>query len=328
MFNQLVIIKPLGLLYGSSGRFLSPENLVGRSGEQFPPPATTLAGLFAAALGADGCRDIEIAGPFWASDTDPQNFRVPLPLTLRVAQGKIQSRATWSDSTQDWQTETQGPGKAEEGGWVAIADWDRPNQVESSPWTFTPHLHPRMEIQQRCVKADERGSLFLEHAVALHPEVSLIYLADRSIPNGWYRFGGEGHMVDVRCEPLAATTQTRLKAEPGRALALITPAVWGSTRFSYREPMLAQPGEPQPAWPTQALITGRARPFRYRLGGSGTGRRLSRGRYAVPAGTVYVLREPLTQPWVDWPETWFPREGLSFKRWGLGLALPLPAAIA
>ncbi|MGG6263924.1 hypothetical protein ACQ4M3_10815 [Leptolyngbya sp. AN03gr2] len=52
-------------------------------------------------------------------------------------------------------------------------------------------------------------------------------------------------------------------------------------------------------------------------------KRLSRGRYAVPAGTVYVLQEPLEIPWQDWSIDWFPKEGPSLKRWGCGLALPL-----
>ncbi|WOB68445.1 hypothetical protein [Microcystis aeruginosa] len=46
MFSHLIIIKPLGMMYGSSGAFLSPENLVGRSGSKFPPDAATLSGLF------------------------------------------------------------------------------------------------------------------------------------------------------------------------------------------------------------------------------------------------------------------------------------------
>jgi len=29
-------------------------------------------------------------------------------------------------------------------------------------------------------------------------------------------------------------------------------------------------------------------------------------------------------PWPDWPESWFPKEGFSFKQLGTGLALPLP----
>jgi CRISPR-associated protein Cmr3 len=36
-FTHLLQITPLGLLYGSAGGFLSPENLVGRSGNKFPP---------------------------------------------------------------------------------------------------------------------------------------------------------------------------------------------------------------------------------------------------------------------------------------------------
>jgi hypothetical protein len=36
MFQHLIALEPLGLLYGSAGRFLSPDNLVGRSGTQFP----------------------------------------------------------------------------------------------------------------------------------------------------------------------------------------------------------------------------------------------------------------------------------------------------
>jgi CRISPR-associated protein Cmr3 len=67
-----------------------------------------------------------------------------------------------------------------------------------------------------------------------------------------------------------------------------------------------------------ALITERPQPFRYRLGG-----KLSRGRYGIPAGSVYVLQKALDKPWHDWPENWFPTEAYSFKRWGCGLALPL-----
>jgi CRISPR-associated protein Cmr3 len=45
MFNYLITVQPLGFLYGSAGAFLSPENLVGRSGAKFPPDAATLSGL-------------------------------------------------------------------------------------------------------------------------------------------------------------------------------------------------------------------------------------------------------------------------------------------
>ena len=49
---------------------------------------------------------------------------------------------------------------------------------------------------------------------------------------------------------------------------------------------------------------------------------LSRGRYAVPAGSVYVLKESINQSWQEWDDNWFPKEGPSLKRWGCGLALP------
>jgi CRISPR-associated protein Cmr3 len=79
----------------------------------------------------------------------------------------------------------------------------------------------------------------------------------------------------------------------------------------------------QPAWDIATFLLQRPDPFRYRLGGEGKTKRLSRGRYAVPAGSVYVLNEALDKPWQDWDESWFPTEGYSFKRWGCGLALPI-----
>jgi CRISPR-associated protein Cmr3 len=81
-------------------------------------------------------------------------------------------------------------------------------------------------------------------------------------------------------------------------------------------------------WKVEALFTDRPIPFRYRLGGKGDTKLLSRGRYAVPAGTVYVLEEAINQSWQDWDDNWFPKEGPSLKRWGCGLALPLESAIA
>ena len=49
-FAHLLLLQPLGLLYGSSGRLLSPEALTGRAAEQFPPDAPTIAGLIASQL--------------------------------------------------------------------------------------------------------------------------------------------------------------------------------------------------------------------------------------------------------------------------------------
>ena len=47
LHDHLLQITPLGLLYGSAGGFLSPENLVGRSGNKFPPSSATVSGLYA-----------------------------------------------------------------------------------------------------------------------------------------------------------------------------------------------------------------------------------------------------------------------------------------
>ena len=75
MFQHLITIEPLGLLYGSAGRFLSPDNLVGRSGNSFPPSAVTLAGVFAHALGKNKLADLTVAGPFWAKCDEVQKWR-------------------------------------------------------------------------------------------------------------------------------------------------------------------------------------------------------------------------------------------------------------
>ena len=34
--------------------------------------------------------------------------------------------------------------------------------------------------------------------------IGLVYLSNTKLEPGWYRFGGEGHMVDVRCEPICS----------------------------------------------------------------------------------------------------------------------------
>jgi CRISPR-associated protein Cmr3 len=83
-FEYLIVIEPLGLLYGSAGRFLSPENLVGRSGTSFPPSAATLSGLYAANSSSMELESLRLAGPFWAKSDDPQNFYVPTPFNYLV----------------------------------------------------------------------------------------------------------------------------------------------------------------------------------------------------------------------------------------------------
>lgn len=399
MFEYLIAIKPLGMLYGSAGRFLSPENLVGRSGTHFPPSAATLSGLYAATqdMQTDLLKNLVIAGPFWAADDDLQNFFVPTPLNYRAIwtpvaeqkaahqnkqknttakdttngeedpppwqldcrKGEIEETLVWhpgpnaqtgqwlpqgrSQSTRqsDDNTEEEKPeskNKYAQTSWLPIHDWQHPGTVWGDGWKMRSHLHPRLQDNQRKVDVDsDRGSLFLENAVQLHPDLSLVYLATVPLENGWYRFGGEGHMVELTYHDLKSSTQTLLNQPVGQSFALITPAVWGSNRLSYREPHIPQNdsqhptrnnGTCQPAWEVETLVTQRPTPFRYRLGGApNKPKRLSRGRYAVPAGSVYVLKQPLNHAWVDWPDDWFPQEAYSFKRWGCGLALPLPQPV-
>ncbi|MDJ0732557.1 MAG: hypothetical protein QNJ47_00485 [Nostocaceae cyanobacterium] len=38
----------------------------------------------------------------------------------------------------------------------------------------------------------------------------LVYLSNTELKPGWYRFGGEGHMVDVRCERICPELKTRV----------------------------------------------------------------------------------------------------------------------
>ncbi|MGQ9864881.1 MAG: type III-B CRISPR module-associated Cmr3 family protein [Pseudanabaenaceae cyanobacterium] len=341
MFRYLIAIEPLGFLYGSAGRFLSPENLVGRSGISFPPSAPVIVGLLLHALGDKGRdwlrspenQNLRVAGPFWGDrqhwQGDSQDFWVPVPFNCLVSKGQVQKQLAWDERNQEWSAEstTEGPTKYDRGQWVAIRQWEQLGvgcPTVQAPWQFVPHLHPRLAEDERKVKADQkRGSLFLENAVAMKPGTVLVYLCTHALPDGWYRFGGEGHLVDVQSLPLTAALREKFQQPVGRSFALIGPGVWGSARLCHRYPVSKQ----QPIWPIQSLLTERPQPYRYRLGGQGTGRRLSRGRYAVPAGTVYVVRKELPA-WQQWPEDWFPREGYPLKRWGCGLALPLPSALA
>jgi CRISPR-associated protein Cmr3 len=146
--------------------------------------------------------------------------------------------------------------------WIAIDNWKTPQTVYANPWEFLPHLHPRLKDDERHVAdADSgQGTLFLENAVQLHPEACLVYVANLPLDDGWYRFGGEGHMVELTCHTVTEdSTLHRALSEPlGRSFALITPAVWGSNRLSRRSP---------DAWnEPDALLTKRPTPFRYRLG--------------------------------------------------------------
>jgi len=388
-FSHLITLTPLGLLYGSTGRFLSPENLVGRSGSHFPPSAATLSGIFAAHLATDhpnDLRDLCVAGPFWSWQSEPQDFCVPTPFNClakfsprqsetQIPEAHFENVLTWNETgTEDelhWLKQDQQPPeeKYSSGTWMKINDWPSVSsgQLEKitaygDPWQFLPHLHPSLAKDQRKVDVSlERGSLFLENGVQLHPDVCLTYLANQPLPDGWYRFGGEGHMVELSCQGLNEQNNNLLnEARLERSFAIITPAIWGSNRLSGRVPRELKKGDAarhsldpvdkdlSDQWQVAALLTQKAVPTRYRLGDHKTGdhktpvsnpqnsrqtypKKLSRGRYAVPAGSVYILSEDFSEDynaWHKWPERWFPQEGPSLKRWGCGLALPLPCALA
>lgn len=351
-FKYLILIELLGVLYGSAGRFLSPENLVGRSGSSFPPSAATVSGIFAAHYGNDAIQSLHLAGSFWGKTEEvksQQNFYVPTPLTYLIKNGELRHKLSWDATKEGWfDEEGKAPiDKFDKETWLAIADWKNPTKVEKSPWKFSPHLHPRLEQDERRVvrkqdtnAEEQQGSLFLENAVQMPQDTCLVYLSTHNLEPGWYRFGGEGHLVEISCLELDAQNKALLSQSIKQQFALITPAVWGSNRLSYRHPIKLQKGDAKKyerenpesndlsIWSVETLYTGRPIPFRYRLGDRNNSqphqpKALSRGRYAVPAGTVYVLEKPLNQPWQDWDESWFPQEGPSLKRWGCGLALPL-----
>ena len=337
-FQHLISLEPLGLLYGSSGRFLSAENLTGEAAERFPPDSPAFAGLIASQLPAEALRDLHTAGPFWLRLQDPElDLRLPAPLTLLQHGSAITARLQWQTDAVAWQADAELGAKPSQGGWIPLSRWgqwhDLQLRVEANPWKAVPHLHPRLQDHQR-VSAQEQA-LFLEYAIVLEPGVALAYLSSESIPPGCYRFGGEGHLVQLRCHPIPARLEQLLNPAEGFSeatpLALITPGVWGSRKLSMREPLDASRQPAGHPWRRHqqgpGILTDRPRPWRFRLGAGRDRqgqRRLSRGRWCLPAGSCYALPSTLQiPPWADWPESWFPSEGLSLKQFGTGLALPL-----
>lgn len=327
MFRYQIIISPLGFMYGSSGAFLSPENLVGRSGAKFPPEAATLSGLVFGANKNQGesiqrelKRNLFVSGPFWSKNNDKQNFYVPIPRHKIIAKKGV---AQWQYQNQQWQLTSQDIDTKQEKlepdyRWQTINSWISPadaikknNNAAKDPWQFVPFLHPQIKHSERCVKAT--NGLFLENSVQMPTDTSLVYLSTHPLPQGWYRFGGENHTVEIECEEIKNQTFLKLLNKPiGRSFALITPAVWGSNRLSHRHPDHA-------TFPkTIDMLTDKPVPYRYGVNG-----RLGRGRYAVPTGSVYILQEPLNKPWWEWDEAWFPKEGYSLKQVGCGLCLPV-----
>lgn len=357
MFRYLITLTPLGLLYGSAGGFLSPENLVGRSQAKFPSDSGAFAGLLLAAKQRSHA-DIDktkltVAGPFWTSDRlwagKERDFFVPLPRTKVVGE-KPGDFDTWSfdrdadpETDRVWKRDPEKKDLQSDYTWMQLSCWDstakqlnagNKQNVQSSPWTFVPMLHPWMKADERCVQ--ETGGLFLEQAVRMDDGTRLVYASTEALPDGWYKFGGENHLVEVESIAIDDTHKlNQLLTQPiGDSFAIVTPAVWGSNRRSLRHPHdgcdTARPeAPPLSPFPHRALLTDKPVPFRFRSGGQykddGKERpgRLGRGRYAIKAGSVYVLSEARSDNWWQW-ERWFPREGFSLQRLGCGLALPLP----
>jgi len=367
-FRSLITVSPLGFMYGSAGGFLSPENLVGRSNNKFPPDSAALAGLLLNAnreqrfLDPEGLKKkLFVAGPFWAKQDNPKQFYVPISRhrliakeeedewrlapkpksTLGDEQAAQSNPGQWHLNQQRW---TRSQKELEPAySWQTIGSWDEPTDelreqsaVAEVPWRSAPFLHPKIKPDERHV-VDEDG-LFLENAVQLPEDTCLVYLTNVEAAElqpfaGWYRLGGEGHFVEIENHSLSDQHKINqlLRQKIHYAFALITPGVWGSNKLSHRYPQ-------HNSFPSRdlKLLTDKAVPYRYRIGQAqqeksdendhynpNTTGRLSRGRYAVPVGSVYVFREPLNMTWWDFPEEWFPKEGFPLKHLGCGLCLPV-----
>jgi len=355
MFKFLITIQPLGFMYGSAGAFLSPENLVGRSGAKFPPDAATLSGLFFSANKDQQFaphkelkEKLYVAGPFWSFIDAEEDFYVPLPRHKIISKDNydqwIIKDYKWHLQSEDEDLVQEEDRKKDESEfrWLRIDYWyDTPEKIYSDRkavfpsvaekcWDYVSMLHPKMEKDERHV-LHEKG-LFLENAIQMREDTCLVYLSTYALESGWYQFGGEGHMVEVKSIELNDNSPIfkRLQDPIKKSFALITPGVWGSNQLSSRYP--TQQGFAKDNHKI-ALLTDKTVPYRYRIGhGEKTEKqhdfrnrdpgRLSRGRYAVPSGSVYVLREPLNKPWHDFPIEWFPEKGL-LQKFGCGLCLPV-----
>ncbi|KAF3887640.1 MULTISPECIES: CRISPR-associated protein (Cas_Cmr3) [Nostocales] len=336
MFKYLIIIKPLGFLYGSAGAFLSPENLVGHSGEKFPPSAAALSGLFFSAkltgknltereknqIHKELSEHLHTAGAFWAKSKYEQDFYVPIPWHRIIGGEKEKYTDEWVlDRNENWQRKRQYQDcedKLEVAfTWQTITSWGKKKlECATHPWDYVSFLHPHMKDSERHSKSQD--GLFLERAVQMPENTCLVYLSSHELDSGWYRFGGENHIVEIECQEIKKKEVCELFKQPiKQAFALITPAIWGSTRFSFRFPQHSDLSSYFPEAKTK-LLTDKAIPYRYSTAG-----RLGRGRYAVPAGSVYVLPKPLNLSWSQFKDDWFPNEGYSLKKIGCGLCLPV-----
>ncbi|HEY9663068.1 MAG TPA: CRISPR-associated protein, partial [Allocoleopsis sp.] len=280
MFKYLILVSPLGFLYGSAGAFLSPENLVGRSGAKFPPDAATLAGLFFSenkrneiATHNQLKHQLFVSGPFWAKQDRPDNFYVPIPRYRILGQG---GEDEWKlDGYRKWERDPDKLDVEGEYRWQSIGSWRRPRtsdirkngEMSHAPWEYVSFLHPQMKANERHVLAED--GLFLENAVQMDEDFCLVYLSTYALPDGWYRFGGEGHMVEISCQeiPSDSTIHQLLTTKIHKACALVTPGVWGSNHLSYRYPNHAD-------FPKAGIkmLTDKPIPYRYRIGQRSTER--------------------------------------------------------
>jgi CRISPR-associated protein Cmr3 len=360
-FHYLVVVEPLGFLYGSSGRLLSPEALTGRASEHFPPDSPAMAGLIIAAshLCREEVRQLHTAGPFCFDtfESDPDNaLLLPTPFCLIQEEAQTDRRVArhclnWHPDPIDpnasgaWLSEQGNLPQTHSlsGGWVSLAEWCRIGSVEpivihTKLWQAVPHLHPRLSESEKI--SDRNAALFMEYGIAMRPGMGLAYLSSHRVPEGRFRFGGEGHLVELRSTPIPGKLLELLKSGLGESFALITPGLWGGPRLSRREPIITSKHGETPILPWHhngsppALLTDRPRPWRHRLGSERSDHppRLSRGRWAVPAGSCYRIHPEaknapaVAVPWSAWPEAWFPKEGFNFKQLGTALALPLPSS--
>lgn len=350
MFQFMIIVRPLGLLYGSAGAFLSPENLVGRSGSKFPPDAATLSGLFLSTNLEKPFTDhqelkmhLTIAGAFWARDEDVNDgdFYVPIPRSLIIDENKVDQ---WEIRAGKWHRSLTDEEINAAYSWQKISSWGkridliRKNGVSEVPWKFLPILHPTLEADQRRVRMpqgdSDHGSLFLENVVQMKEGSCLVYLSTHPIPDGWYRFGGEGHIVEITTQAIDKSVLDLLNQPLGRKFALICPAVWGTNTLSHRYPKALSFSNKRPQ-----ILTDRPIPFRSRTVKQNNLNQqtntLAIGRYAVPSGTVYVLKHSLKDEYNTWwkfPLEWFPggdqskaisQRPLPLKYLGCGLCLPI-----
>lgn len=340
MFKWLIKVKPLGFLYGSAGAFLSAENLVGKSGAKFPPDASVLCGLILrnyqerTDVSQEDIKEfrlkLTVAGAFWAKDEDMENdsqdFYVPIPRSRTIG---IKESAEWEIQNHKWHREQQD--LQADFAWQKISHWNYSvdlirDGVAKTPWKFNPFLHPQLQQNQRHVL--EQDGLFLENAVQMSEDTCLVYLSTDEIPDGWYRFGGESHIVEISSQKLKADLTDLLNKPIKKSFALICPAVWGTNNLSERYPASFKASHKPPQ-----MLTDRPVPFRYRLGKGDrkSSSALGIGRYAVPAGTVYVLKHDLNKTWWDFPNEWFPQskgqvessQNTLLKQLGCGLCLPI-----